>query len=293
MRSRLLDLLRLALATLVIFSHSWGLLGRADPLQRATGLNFGEVAVCGFFVLSGYLISTSWKQAPGLGYFANRALRIVPAFAVAFLISVIVVGAIGSVDAGAYWSAINWPAEAQLLATLHAPAAYPQAFVGQAQPYLNGPLWTIKWEVLCYVLTPLFVFRRWTLYPLWIAALVAMFVYPATGTDVSAAPRFMAMFLTGAVLADLGWKPPALNLGKLPDFSYGTYLYGWPVQQLLIMAGLSSPLMLFAVATPLAWLVGLASWYGVERYALRLKGAVRRVGTPASTAPREPQSGYP
>ncbi len=54
------------------------------------------------------------------------------------------------------------------------------------------------------------------------------------------------------------------------DYSYGTYLHAWPIQQLLIkfIPGLGVA-GLFLLAAPLAWLAGLASWHLVEKRWLR------------------------
>jgi peptidoglycan/LPS O-acetylase OafA/YrhL len=59
-----------------------------------------------------------------------------------------------------------------------------------------------------------------------------------------------------------------LTLGG--DYSYGTYLHGWPIQQLLIkfVPGLGVA-GLFLLAAPLAWLAGLVSWHLVEKRWLR------------------------
>lgn len=60
------------------------------------------------------------------------------------------------------------------------------------------------------------------------------------------------------------------SFGKYGDFSYGIYLYAFGIQQILVwMAGGSMhPLVLFALATPLSIIAGIASWYGVERWFL-------------------------
>jgi peptidoglycan/LPS O-acetylase OafA/YrhL len=65
------------------------------------------------------------------------------------------------------------------------------------------------------------------------------------------------------------------------DISYGMYIYAFPVQQLLVIAGLVSlpPLAFAVVATAATVPVALASWFVVERPALRLKSArLPRVG---------------
>jgi peptidoglycan/LPS O-acetylase OafA/YrhL len=58
-----------------------------------------------------------------------------------------------------------------------------------------------------------------------------------------------------------------LNLGRWGDFSYGTYLYAFPMQQLLIhlFQRRLTPFELFLMATPLAVGAGALSWFVVER----------------------------
>ena len=58
---------------------------------------------------------------------------------------------------------------------------------------------------------------------------------------------------------------------KLPDASYGIYLYGWPVQKILLWYHPSlSPWLLFIMALIATVILGLASWYVVESPALKL-----------------------
>jgi peptidoglycan/LPS O-acetylase OafA/YrhL len=76
-------------------------------------------------------------------------------------------------------------------------------------------------------------------------------------------------------------------LGKSPrlrvrnDLSYGTYIYGFPIQQLLATAGASAwGVPAFAVVSIAVTLpVAAASWFLVEKPALRLKGTRRRPAT--------------
>ncbi|MBW0089256.1 acyltransferase family protein [Pseudonocardia oceani] len=71
----------------------------------------------------------------------------------------------------------------------------------------------------------------------------------------------------------LGARPELRRIGARRDLSYGLYVYAWPVQILLIVAGASLwPVALFGVgslviALGMAW----ASWTWVEAPALRLK----------------------
>jgi peptidoglycan/LPS O-acetylase OafA/YrhL len=76
---------------------------------------------------------------------------------------------------------------------------------------------------------------------------------------------------------------PALqlvHLGRYGDFSYGTYLYAYPVQQLIVrLLGTSiSPIALFLLATPVSLGLGALSWFLVERRFLSRSALVRHTG---------------
>jgi len=68
-------------------------------------------------------------------------------------------------------------------------------------------------------------------------------------------------------------RAPALQAyNKLGDFSYGTYIWGFPVGQVLaaLIPGIGLAAMI-ALSLPLGVLCGALSWFCVERPALRLK----------------------
>lgn len=80
---------------------------------------------------------------------------------------------------------------------------------------------------------------------------------------------------------------PALDLRQ--DLSYGTYLYGWPVQQALVQ------LMPGATAIALLWpslgltlLVAAGSWFAVEKPALALKARLLGRRTLRTSLPGAP-----
>lgn len=68
---------------------------------------------------------------------------------------------------------------------------------------------------------------------------------------------------------------PGPNLRN--DYSYGMYIYAFPVQQILVMAGLVSlpPLLFFGVSTLATFPLAAASWFLIERRAMRLKHRIR------------------
>jgi peptidoglycan/LPS O-acetylase OafA/YrhL len=67
------------------------------------------------------------------------------------------------------------------------------------------------------------------------------------------------------------------RFGRFGDFSYGLYLWGWPIQQLLVrhFGAAISPWLLFAMAAPIALVVAAASWHCIEHPFLRLKTKTR------------------
>jgi peptidoglycan/LPS O-acetylase OafA/YrhL len=306
-RANYFDQFRLVFAALVLLSHSFELIDgnrSREPLSVMFGTaSFGEFAVCGFFILSGFLIAKSWARAKGLApYLTNRILRIVPAFLVAFVLSVFVAGVLGAADARTYFAEMDWLRLGLNLVTLDQPTTAP-TFVGSHDPQVNGAMWTIQYEFACYLLAPLALWRRSVLVVFWLLAA------SVTIATTSEAARFLLMFYSGAAFFTFGLRPRRLALIasaaalpvlmlltngweiglatagaylllsagfvssklKLPDPSYGLYLYGSPVLKLLILWGVTSPLRLFTIALPCALMLGLASWYGVERIALTLK----------------------
>jgi peptidoglycan/LPS O-acetylase OafA/YrhL len=77
-------------------------------------------------------------------------------------------------------------------------------------------------------------------------------------------------------------KHPRLRLAN--DVSYGTYIYAFPMQQLLATAGLyRAGVPVFAIASIVVTIpLAVASWFGVEKQALKLKGSASRKPKPAA-----------
>jgi peptidoglycan/LPS O-acetylase OafA/YrhL len=75
------------------------------------------------------------------------------------------------------------------------------------------------------------------------------------------------------------------RLSKLPDYSYGIYIYAFPIQQVLMMKapGLS-PMLHALIAFPLILIPAGLSWHFIEKPALRFKNPKRRA-PPAQALP--------
>jgi peptidoglycan/LPS O-acetylase OafA/YrhL len=80
------------------------------------------------------------------------------------------------------------------------------------------------------------------------------------------------------LVAVVGSMPPGplARVTALGDVSYGAYIYGFPIQQMLAQyIGGISPGAMLAISAPLSWLAGLLSWHLVERRAVGLRRLLR------------------
>lgn len=146
------DLLRLCAAVLVLYSHQHVLLGLAEP-ELFGWTTFGGVGVSIFFFLSGFLVWLSWARDPDLKrFFIRRSLRIFPALWVAVLTCLLILGLFQSgLSAGDYFvSPLAWRYLGA--AVFGAQNELPGVFAQNPLPsVINGSLWTLRVEFLCYV----------------------------------------------------------------------------------------------------------------------------------------------
>lgn len=106
--------------------------------------------------------------------------------------------------------------------------------------------------------------------PLWMAVgalLGAVAEYQLAGTALLASPAF---FLLVMLLA-FGGGPARATTARWPDFSYGIYIYAYPVMMVIatLWPGLTDDHRLLALANfALVLPIAVVSWYAVERPAL-------------------------
>jgi len=325
-----MDAIRILLASLVLYSHCYPLLLGSDnfePLYILTEgqLTFGGLAVDAFFILSGYLIAQSWVRDPGFSFFKKRAIRIYPGFVVAVLVGVVLVAPLST----------NLPTHTNVWSLvvhlLNLQGYDPHnAFSGNHFRTLNGSLWSIRYEFLCYIgvallgLTGLLK-RRSVLTSIWGGSWVLSVACGALGKTPTLGPlepligylpfwvRLLPYYLSGVMLWAweselpdfsgfeilflvwcllIGCLTPGFGVAfmfpvALPvilhwlsrqsvigakwitesgDISYGVYLYGFLVQQLVVrwVPGLTVWTFL-VLSLPITILLGAASWKYVER----------------------------
>jgi peptidoglycan/LPS O-acetylase OafA/YrhL len=337
-RNNSIGFLRLVFAIAVLWAHGFQMGGYGfDPVILLTHGLFtaGTLAVGGFFVLSGFLITRSYEQLQNSGRFLwHRLLRIFPAYWVCLLATAFLFGALayshqyGNVtvyfhSSDGPWTYIFGNALLVITQTNIANLLPNLPFVG----YINASLWTLQWEFLCYlgimalgicgilmkrpamvllgtVCLSLLVGATMWLFPnlriVETAKIAILFVYFGLGASaylyrssvpidlrlcvfaavsvVVALPTVASGLIVPLAIAYttmyLAVRLPVRSIERVADLSYGTYIYGFPIEKLLTMYGagaLGLPLYLIlslAITSCLATL----SWFCIERPALSLKG---------------------
>lgn len=338
-RRNSLALGRLLLAAVVAVTHAFTL-GYNDQPYAGRATTWGDLAVDGFFVLSGFLVARSYLTLRSPVRFAwHRFLRIMPAFWVCLVLTALVLAPIAAaLDGGSVSSVFRGPDSAQgyLLnnATLMM-RQFPIDGVFENTPHsraIDGALWTLFYEAVCYALIGIlgvvgilrhrpalvaigagvlwivtivqslgvqvveqerllrftFIFllgalgwlyrSRIPIRVTWAAASLTLVTAGVLWLDdyrALAGPAFAYLFLWAMVRVPLWYNPPA-------DLSYGLYIWHWPIQQLLVVLGvtaISAPLFA-ATSVSLALVAAAMSWYAIESPALRLKDLARRSSTP-------------
>ncbi len=168
-RANSIGFVRWLMAFMVIFSHAGplaGFYGGQDlGTQFSTEQSLGGVAVCGFFFLSGFLISKSrMGSASTPRFFWRRIMRIIPAWWVTLLVVAFVFGPIawireaGTID-GYFNAVIDNPLTYfvnNMFLILNQPSI---AGMGTSIPFYtlhggfewNGSAWTLAFEFAAYI----------------------------------------------------------------------------------------------------------------------------------------------
>ncbi len=206
------DLVRFSLAMTVCLVHA-SILSAQPALAIIQQVLSSEVAVQGFFAVSGFLIFMSYERSSSLeSYAEKRARRLLPAYVTVIVFSAIVLRALSS--APQFYFTRDWwaylAANLSYLNFLH--TDLPGVFQHNELNAVNGALWTLKIEIAFYIAVPLFV---WAI------------------RRVGAAPVVVVTYLLSALYA--ARVPGSLQHqlpGELRFFMAGTgCYYGWPALQ--------------------------------------------------------------
>ncbi len=153
-RDNNLNLIRMVAATAVLVSHAWPLtLGKGVAEPGIAGHSLGRIAVFVFFIISGFLITASFERTDSLfRFFSARFLRLMPGLVVSLVFVALAIGPLVTnlslhdylVDPGT-WTYVSSGT------LLYAPQfKLPGVFVDNPVQGLNGSIWTLNYEVMCY-----------------------------------------------------------------------------------------------------------------------------------------------
>ena len=313
--------IRLLLALTVLVSHSFVIGGFGlEPLVVESGYtsSLGIVAVLGFFVVSGFLLAGSRERTSAGPFVRNRALRILPGYWVALAFVAVIAAPVASSLSGVHLvpgDAVSYLVSRLVFVTETSDTGLRAVFNGAT---INGSLWTLPVELLCYVILAIVPGRL--VRPVVVgelACLVGMgLVAPQLrGPDTGLMLAFVAgaaawCFRDRIVVAPIGAAVAALVagvgivLGAYPmivlgvgylvlgaawlpfrmerDLSYGVYVFAYPVQVLVAMTAVRvlGHGALVAVSVALVLPMALLSWTLVERPAMALRHrSLRRAPT--------------
>lgn len=338
------DFIRLLAAFLVIAGHCFFVLGRndLDPAYLFSGGSFhlGDIGLDFFFITSGCLVLAAWERDPNvIRFVANRTLRIIPGLTVAVLFSILVVGALATVlPLGRYFGDGRTWEYLSCISVFGLKSYLPGCFGhNPSDATVNGSLWSLPYEVLCYglilVLGVIGIARRpaasIVIFGIIYAYYVAIWHNSRWIIDRDLTPVVnslylvrLGLFFAGGMLlhflVQAGFRPMkyswlmcvvaillARSVGLLADFlplllpylifsiaydkflglhqaarfgdfSYGLYIYAFPIQQLLVRPGTVLPkqvLPLLFVTLALTGLCAFCSWHIIEKRSLLLRKA--------------------
>jgi peptidoglycan/LPS O-acetylase OafA/YrhL len=127
---------------------------------------------------------------------------------------------------------------------------------------------------------------------LWIAILGPLTLVSALNLPVSFPCRMALLSLLFPPIATycvfyFVYSKRSFNAARFGDFSYGTYLYAFPIQQMMLASlGAAVPFWLYVpLAMIMSLIAGILSWHGIERWfnQSRATAAPRRAPTAFST----------
>ncbi|WP_370897610.1 acyltransferase family protein [Chryseobacterium gossypii] len=313
------DFIRVLLAFIVFLGH----LGTLSVSKELAFLEHSpvEIAVFGFFIVSGFLIARSYDRTSTLSRYAKKRFnRIVPGYLLVVFLCAILLSLVSKYSFADYFSNTQvykylfWNS---IFLNFKAPNL-PGVFGNGA---VNGALWTLKIEVCFYIAVPLMFllfgknnkYRNLSLIILYFLSLLYLNYFRITGKEEFSRqiPGTLCYFIGGMLIyfnfdrfikhknvlfiiaiitvwIDLIFNirlfsPMMLsiivlyiaysfkflnNFGKYGDFTYGIYIFHFPIIRVFTTLGLFAsynPYIMGLLCMLLVITVGICSWHFYEK----------------------------
>ena len=328
------DILRVFLSVAVILFHTalvcYGK-GAEEVLWGWPYRQFSYFIVPSFFALSGFLVAGSLERNDLLSFLALRIIRIFPALVVEVVVSALLIGALFTVlplrqyahDPVFFKYFLNMLGDIQF----NLPGVFLDLPGGR---FVNRQLWTVPFELKCYILLTLAAmvglarrpmlflalalggygwaaFRHYTYYTslanestpsgelLILSFLLGVILYLMRQKISVSVPYFVASVILCSVLCYLpvsefllaipvaymtvflgvlNFRVPYVS--ALGNYSYGLYLYGFPVQQAVsaLLPDYRVWWIHFPISLALSMLLAALSWHLVEAKVMKQKKTI-------------------
>ncbi len=157
-RNNNLNLLRLFASFMVMYMHSLALCIAQQERDIMFTLSFnkalsGQVAVDIFFIISGFLIYRSYDRSRNIGkYLRARFLRIWPLLGLFILATAFIIGPLLSTLSPQEYYASDLREYLANMAFASSYTRLPGVFTTHINWSVNGSIWTLRYEVICYLL---------------------------------------------------------------------------------------------------------------------------------------------
>lgn len=311
------DYLRHFAALMVLVSHAFVIYFGVEYEPKYQGVTAGSLAVCIFFVLSGFLINGARDRNTNTRFVIARVLRLYPAAIACMLVTVFLIGPIyTSLTLPEYLSSgetYGYLRNSSLVLLFQ--DSLPGLFLNNPFPAsVNGSLWTLPVELRAYILAALATFfsRGKKVVTLVIfMMLLSVFYYQKINGLADPEMLLYVSFFAGGCLYQYGllmkiravlavvvmafcanyflggtigfvlwlvafsvvYTVASVSQGKRLsfDFSYGMYIYAFPISQCLVLYQVNSFMSYLGLVASVTLVVSMLSWHLIERPALRFK----------------------
>jgi len=156
-RDNNLNLIRAIAATMVLVSHAYPIALGPDaiqPLKLLTGQSLGSLSVYVFFAISGFLITMSFERSSSYRSFLTaRFLRLLPGLVVSLALVAFVMGPlVTELPLMAYLThPETWTFMLRNILLALPQYTLPGTFEDLPYPSVEGSIWTLIYEVICYM----------------------------------------------------------------------------------------------------------------------------------------------
>lgn len=344
------DFLRIFLAFCIATFHAVSLVKGKDSVLEGPFWFIEFAAVPMFFALSGFLITASGMRLSLKNFLLNRSLRIFPALSVDICLCALIIGPIFSVLALKDYirSPLFYAYFLNIVGYIH--FTLPGVFKNSPIDWVNGSLWTIPYEILCYALISFFIIFGWirkrfivlaftvsiilvgaffeftNCYATWpdiiilfikagiigrkcqivstflfgiafyqlrymipysrnlffaclVISILTAFIFDVRLTSEMVIGRLILLPILTYMTVFIGLTDvPIPEFFKRGDYSYGVYLYHFPILQTIInlwprlfINTSYGPLLLIGLGLPAAMLFAMFSWHTIEKPILALR----------------------